>query len=81
MPAEFLARFRAAKHTDLPQPSDPVVRREVAAAALTGLLASGSDNQGNNTDRVATRAVRYADALLDALNRSHEETRHERGSR
>lgn len=59
--------------------TDPAVRLDVAKAALTGLLAGGGDHA--NPDLPAARAVRYADALLQALNRSHEESRHATGHR
>lgn len=50
-------------------------RFDAAKAALTGLLAATpATTQGtSNFDQYATRAVRYADALLEALNRSSEE--------
>jgi len=58
------------------EPGKPVdtVRRDIAAAALNGLLASGGDR--TSPDHVAKRAVRYADALLEVLNTTHEEQRH-----
>lgn len=48
-------------------------RERIATAALGGLLAaSGADDRSaQNAEAYATRAVRYADALLDALNRAH----------
>ena len=55
-------------------------RFDAAKAALTGLLAAtpAATQATSNFDQYATRAVRYADALLEALNRSHEETAHAR---
>lgn len=53
-------------------------RFDAAKAALTGLLAStpATTQATSNFDQYATRAVRYADALIEALNRSHEEATH-----
>lgn len=50
-------------------------RFDAAKAALQGLLAAGpaATQSTSNADQVATRAVRYADALLEALNRTHQE--------
>lgn len=62
-----------------PVPVDKSVRRDIAKAALSGLLAAGGDHA--NPDIPAKRAVRYADALLQALNSSHEEARHATGNR
>jgi hypothetical protein len=47
-------------------------RLDVAKAALTGLLAAtpNTTQANSNFDQYATRAVRYADALLEALNRT-----------
>jgi hypothetical protein len=47
-------------------------RFEVAKAALTGLLAAtpAAAQATSNAEQYATRAVRYADALLEALNRT-----------
>ena len=55
-------------------------RFDAAKAALTGLLAStpATTQATSNFDQYATRAVRYADALIEALNRSHEEAAHAR---
>jgi hypothetical protein len=56
------------------------VRFEASKAALTGLLAStpATTQAISNFDHYATRAVRYADALIEALNRSTEEAAHAR---
>jgi hypothetical protein len=59
-------------------------RFDAAKAALTGLLAAtpaatpATTQATSNFDQYATRAVRYADALIEALNRSHEEAAHAR---
>ena len=55
-------------------------RFDAAKAALTGLLAStpATTQATSNFDQYATRAVRYADALIEALNRSTEEAAHAR---
>ena len=55
-------------------------RFDAAKAALTGLLAStpATTQATSNFDHYATRAVRYADALIEALNRSTEEAAHAR---
>lgn len=46
-------------------------RFEAAKAALSGLLAAtpSTTQATSNAEQYATRAVRYADALLEALNR------------
>lgn len=47
-------------------------RLDVAKAALTGLLAAtpATTQATSNAEQYARSAVRYADALLDALNRT-----------
>lgn len=47
-------------------------RFEAAKAALTGLLAAtpATTQATSNAEQYARSAVRYADALLDALNRT-----------
>jgi hypothetical protein len=47
-------------------------RFEAAKAAMTGLLSAtpAATQASSNFDQYATRAVRYADALLEALNRT-----------
>lgn len=47
-------------------------RERIATAALAGLLGSAPSHEAaaGNADRVALRAVRYADALIEALNAS-----------
>lgn len=45
-------------------------RERIATFALSGLLAAGGDSTSSNADRLAVRAVRYADALIAALNAS-----------
>jgi hypothetical protein len=56
------------------------LRYEAAKAALQGLLsASPAPTQStSNADVYATRAVRYADALLAALNHATVEAAHAR---
>ncbi|TPG50695.1 hypothetical protein EAH75_04450 [Rhodanobacter glycinis] len=51
-------------------------RFEAAKAALTGLLAAtpATTQAASNTEQYARSAVRYADALLDALNRTTAES-------
>lgn len=55
-------------------------RTLIAARALQGLLAAtpATTQATSNAEQYATRAVRYADALLEALNRNHEEAAHAR---
>ncbi len=55
-------------------------RERIATAALQGLLASTplAAQPASNADAMASRAVRYADALLDALNRTTTEALHAR---
>lgn len=65
----------------LPEPGLTLIERmryQVARAALQGLLAAtpATTQATANADAYAKRAVRYADALLDALNHSHQEVRH-----
>lgn len=60
---------------------DRAERRErIASRALQGLLAAtpATTQATSNAEQYATRAVRYADALLEALNRNHEESAHAR---
>jgi len=78
-PDEWKGMRRPAPGSELADLVAPAVRLDIAKFALNGLLASGGDRQ--NTDAVITRAVRYADALLEALNRTHEEVRHANGRR
>lgn len=49
-------------------------RERIATAALQGLLAStpSATQTTTNAEQYGTRAVRYADALIEALNRSTE---------
>lgn len=56
------------------------MRYETAKAALQGLLAASpaTTQSTSNADIYAKRAVRYADALLAALNQSTEEAIHAR---
>lgn len=56
------------------------MRYEAAKAALQGLLAANpaTTQHTSNADIYATRAVRYADALLAALNQSTAEAIHVR---
>lgn len=56
------------------------MRYEVATAALQGLLAANpaTTQHTSNADIYATRAVRYADALLAALNQTTAEAVHAR---
>jgi hypothetical protein len=58
----------------------PTPRERIATAALQGLLAANpaTTQSTSNADIYATRAVRYADALLAALNQSTEEALHAR---
>lgn len=56
------------------------MRYETAKAALQGLLAASpaTTQSTSNADIYATRAVRYADALLAALNQTTAEAVHAR---
>lgn len=55
-------------------------RERIATATLQGLLASTplASQPPSNADAMANRAVRYADALLEALNRATAEGAHAR---
>lgn len=58
-------------------------RYDVAKHALQGLLASSptATQTTTNAEQYASRAVRYADALIEALNRTTEEAIHARRPR
>lgn len=60
----------------LPARASAEQRERVATAALAGLIAQRAGHEQHQFDRAATTAVRYADALLDALNRSTAEAMH-----
>lgn len=55
-------------------------RERIATAALQGLLASCGNVTTNapTADHLALRSVRYADALIDALNKTTAEALHAR---
>lgn len=58
-------------------------RYDVAKHALQGLLAASptATQHTTNAEQYASRAVRYADALIEALNRTTEEAIHARRPR
>lgn len=45
------------------------IRTYIATAALQGLLEIGTDIEGVTIDTVASDAVRFADALIEELNK------------
>jgi hypothetical protein len=56
----------------IPSVTTSLARERIATAALQGLLAAtpNATQSAVSADAYASRAVRYADALLEALNRA-----------